>query len=220
MQSRIKYGTWLRHRSNSDANVCEQTQVLTSDKNWTTQGSITTFLYPFEIAQIQDLVSSNILLMQYWAGLKLNSSIFETEKIRVLETKVAKTRHMILFVFHFPAIWLVTLNKPGNLIHCFIFNLASSLAGNKIWFKAKNSAIRKQLAPIRANQITGTTSDFKMGVIKCGKWLIAAIVLQRFASHLNFCLENDCKWNVPFFLFLFIFINNIHGKLLTSDWLR
>ena len=26
----------------------------------------------FEIVQIQDLVSSNILLKQYWAGLKLN----------------------------------------------------------------------------------------------------------------------------------------------------
>ena len=24
-------------------------------------------------------------------------------------------------VFHFPAIWLVTLNKPGNLIPCFNF---------------------------------------------------------------------------------------------------
>ena len=43
----------------------------------------------FEIAQIQDLVSSNILLMQYWAGLKLNSSIFGGE-IRILEKKVAK----------------------------------------------------------------------------------------------------------------------------------
>ena len=30
----------------------------------------------FEIAQIQDLVSSNILFMLYWAGLELNSSIF------------------------------------------------------------------------------------------------------------------------------------------------
>ena len=29
----------------------------------------------FEIAQIQDLVSSYILFMQYWARLKLNSSI-------------------------------------------------------------------------------------------------------------------------------------------------
>ena len=44
----------------------------------------------FEINQIQDLVSSNSLLMQYWAGLKLNSSIFWQEKIRFLETKVAK----------------------------------------------------------------------------------------------------------------------------------
>ena len=30
----------------------------------------------FEIAQIQDLVNSNILLMQYWAGLKFDSSIY------------------------------------------------------------------------------------------------------------------------------------------------
>ena len=44
----------------------------------------------FEINQIQDLVSANSLLMQYWAGLKLNSSIFWQEKIRVLETKIAK----------------------------------------------------------------------------------------------------------------------------------
>ena len=34
----------------------------------------------FEIAQIQDLVSSKISLMQYWAGLKLNSSIFWGKK--------------------------------------------------------------------------------------------------------------------------------------------
>ena len=50
------------------------------------------FYIHFEIAQIQDLVSSNILLIQYWAGLKLNSSIFWGEKVRVgkLSTKVAK----------------------------------------------------------------------------------------------------------------------------------
>ena len=30
----------------------------------------------FEIAQMQDMVSSNILLMQYWADLKLNSCPF------------------------------------------------------------------------------------------------------------------------------------------------
>ena len=65
---------------------------MISDQNCTTQGSITTLLHPFhfEITQIQDLVSSNILLMQQWARLKLNSSIFWGEKVRVLETKVAK----------------------------------------------------------------------------------------------------------------------------------
>ena len=42
----------------------------------------------FEIAQIQDSVSLNTLLMQYWANFKLNSSIF-LGGIRVLETKVA-----------------------------------------------------------------------------------------------------------------------------------
>ena len=34
----------------------------------------------FEIAQIQDLVSSNILLMQYWAGVKLNSSSIQKQE--------------------------------------------------------------------------------------------------------------------------------------------
>ena len=96
----------------------------------------------FEIIQIQDLVSSYILLIQYWAGLKLNSSIFGGEKIRALETKVAKFA-MILFVFYFPAIWLVTLNKPWNLIGCFVFSVASSLAGKKMQFKAKNGATRE-----------------------------------------------------------------------------
>ena len=56
----------------------------------------------FEIAQIQDLVSSNILLMQYWAGLKLRPPIFWGKKVRVLETKVAKVAticHSLSFIF-------------------------------------------------------------------------------------------------------------------------
>ena len=71
----------------------------------------------FDIAQIQDLVNSNILLMQYWAGLRLNSFTFWGEKISFRN----KSCHMILFVFHFPAIWLVTLNKPWNLIEDSLF---------------------------------------------------------------------------------------------------
>ena len=85
----------------------------------------------FEITQIQDLIHSNILLMQYWAGLKLNSSIFLEGKSKSFGNKSCKICHMILFVFHFPAIWSVTLNKPWNLIGCFVFSVASSLAGKK-----------------------------------------------------------------------------------------
>ena len=119
----------------------------------------------FEITQRQDLVSSNILLMQYWTGLKLNSSIFGGKNWS-FGNKSCKICHMILFVFHFPAIWLVILNKPRNLMGCFVFSVACSLAWKKKRFKAKNGAIHEQIAPSRANQITGTTSDFKMDVVK------------------------------------------------------
>ena len=54
-----------------------------------------------------------------------------------------KICHMIFFIFHFPAIWLVTLNKPWNLVGCFVFCVAFSLAGKKMRFKAKNGAIRE-----------------------------------------------------------------------------
>ena len=62
-------------------------------------------------------------------------------KSKSFGNKSCKICHMILFVFHFPAIWLVTLNKPWNLIGCFVFSLATSLAGKKMQFKAKNGAI-------------------------------------------------------------------------------
>ena len=63
-----------------------------------------------------------------------NSSIFWGDKVRVLETKVAK---------FFSAIWSVTLNKSWNLIGCFVFSVASSLARKKMRFKAKNGAIHE-----------------------------------------------------------------------------
>ena len=50
---------------------------------------------------------------------------------------------MILFVFHFPAIRLVTLYKPWNLIGFFVSSVASSLAGKMMQFKAKYGAIRE-----------------------------------------------------------------------------
>ena len=37
----------------------------------------------------------------------------------------------------------VWLNKPWNLIGCFVFRVAWSLAGKKMQFKAKNGAVRE-----------------------------------------------------------------------------
>ena len=54
--------------------------------------------------------------------------------------KLQNLPHDILFVFHFRAIWLVTLNKPWNLIGCFVFSVVS-LAEKKMRFKAKNGVI-------------------------------------------------------------------------------
>ena len=102
-----------------------------------------------EIDQIQDLVSSNILLMQYWDSLILNSfNFFWGGGVRgggnkSFGNKSCKVCHMILFVFHIPVIWLVALNKPWNLIGCFVFSVACLLAGKKMRFKAKIGAIRE-----------------------------------------------------------------------------
>jgi len=46
------------------------------------------------------------------------------------------------------------------------FTVLFSLAEKKMQFRAKNSAIREKIAPLRANQITRITSDFKMDLIK------------------------------------------------------
>ena len=113
---------------------------MISDQNCMAQ--LPLYYIHFEINQIQDLVSSNILLMQYWASLKLNSSILGG-KNKSFGNKGCKICHMILFVFHFPAIRLVTLDKPWILICCFVVNLASSLAGKMMWFKTKNGAIHE-----------------------------------------------------------------------------
>ena len=88
-------------------------------------GQVLYFIYavlsPFEIKFIH-----------FWGG--------KNKSFGNISSKICLT---IRFVYHFPAIWLVTLNKPWNLIGCFVFSVASSLAGKKMQFKAKNGAIRE-----------------------------------------------------------------------------
>ena len=137
VQFGLKSYGWFQNRMSVPHEFDLKSQVWFQTKIAWHEVQLPLYYIHFEIAQIQDLVSSNILLMQYWAGLKF---IFGGGKVRVLETKVAKFA-MTLFVFHFPVIWSVTLNKPWNLIGCFVFSVASSLAGKKMQFKAKNGAI-------------------------------------------------------------------------------
>ena len=139
VQFGLKSYRWFQNQTSLQCEFDLKSQVWFQTKIAQHKVQLPLYYIHFEITQIQDLVSSNILLMQYWAGLKLNSSIFWGKNMS-LENKSC---HMILFVFHFPAIWLVTLNKPWNLIGCFVFSVACSLAGKKMWLKAKNVAIHE-----------------------------------------------------------------------------
>ena len=107
------------------------------DQNCTTRGSITTLLHPFwnrpntGLGQFKYFIDavlsrSEIKFIHFWGG-----------KSKSFGNKSCKICHMILFVFHFPAIWLVILNKPRNLMGCFVFSVACSLAWKKMRFKAK-----------------------------------------------------------------------------------
>ena len=90
VQFGLKSYAWFQNWTSAQREFDLKSQVRFQTKIARHEVQLPLYYIHFEIAQIQDLVSSNILFIQYWAGLKLNSSIFWEEKIRVLETKVAK----------------------------------------------------------------------------------------------------------------------------------
>ena len=143
VQFGLKSYAWFQNQLSTQHKFDLKSQVWFPTKIAQHKVQLPLYYIQFEIAQIQDLVTSIILLIQYWASLKLNSSIVWGGESKSFENKNSKIFHTILFVHHFPAIWLVTLNKPWNLIGYFVFSVACSLAGKKMWFKAKNGAIRE-----------------------------------------------------------------------------
>ena len=125
----------------SKLNECEagvrfEITSMISDQNRTTWGSIITLLHPFwnhpNTGLVQFKYFLNVILNQF----EIKFIHFLGGKIRVLETSCK-----ICHIFHFPAIWSVTLNKPWNLIGYFVFSVGSSLARKKMPFKAKNGVI-------------------------------------------------------------------------------
>ena len=114
---------------------------MISDQNCTTRNSITTLLHPFWNHPNTGLGQFKYFIDAVLSQSEIKFIHFLEGKSKSFGNKSCKICHMILFVFHFPAIWSVTLNKPWNLIGCFVFSVATSLAGKKMRFKAKNGAI-------------------------------------------------------------------------------
>ena len=130
VQFGLKSYAWFQNRSSAQREFDLKSQVWSPTKIARLHDEVQLPLYyvHFETAQIQDFENFEIKFIHFLGG---KSKSYKSSKIC----------HTILY--HFPAIWLVTLNKPWNLIGCFVFSVASSLTGEKMWFKAKNGAIRE-----------------------------------------------------------------------------
>ena len=98
----------------------------------------------FEIAQAQDLVSSNILLMQYWASLKLNSSIFWGEKKQEFWKQRLQNLPDDTLCLSFSCNYIGYFKQALKSDWLFCFQ-CSLLIGwkNESRFKAKNGVIRE-----------------------------------------------------------------------------
>ena len=114
------------------------------DQNCTTRGSITTLLHPFWNRPNKGLGQFKYFINTILSRFEIKFIHFLGGKNKSFGNKSCKICHMIIHVFHLPAIWSVTLNKPWSLIGCFVFSVASSLAGTKRCdLKQKNCAIRE-----------------------------------------------------------------------------
>ena len=112
---------------------------MISDQNCTTGGSVTTLLHPFWNHPNTGLGQFKYFINTILSWFEIKFIHFLGGKNKSFGNKSCKICH----IFHFPAIWSVNLNKPWNLIVCFVFSVASLLAGKKMQFKAKNGAICK-----------------------------------------------------------------------------
>ena len=93
VQFGLKLYAWFKNRTSAQRKFDLKLQVWFQTKIARHEVQLPLYYIHFEITEIQDLVSSNILLMQYWAGLKLNSSIFCGEKVRVKKQKLQNLPH-------------------------------------------------------------------------------------------------------------------------------
>ena len=93
VQFGLKSYVWFQNRTSVQREFDLKSQVWFQTKIARHKVQLPLYYIHFEIAQIQDLVSSNILLMQYWAGLKFNSSIFWGEKQKFWKQRLQNLLH-------------------------------------------------------------------------------------------------------------------------------
>ena len=75
VQFGLKSYAWFQNQLSTQHKFDLKSQVWFPTKIAQHKVQLPLYYIQFEIAQIQDLVTSIILLIQYWASLKLNSSI-------------------------------------------------------------------------------------------------------------------------------------------------
>ena len=73
VQFGLKLYAWFQNQTSTQCEFDLKSQVWFQTKIAWHEVQLPLYYIHFEIPQIQDLVSSNILLMKYWADLKLNS---------------------------------------------------------------------------------------------------------------------------------------------------
>ena len=98
VQFGLKSYKWFQNRTSAQRKFDLKSQVWFQTKIARHEVQLPLYYIHFEITQIQDLVSSNILLMQDWAGLKLNSSIFGKKKKEFWKQKLQNLPHDTLYL--------------------------------------------------------------------------------------------------------------------------
>ena len=76
VQFGLKSYVWFPNQMSAQHEFDLKSQVWFQTKIARHEVQLPLYYIRFEIAQMQDMISSNILLMQYWAGLKLKSCPF------------------------------------------------------------------------------------------------------------------------------------------------
>ena len=143
VQFGLKSYAWFQNQMSTQHEVDLKSQVWFQTKITRHEVQLPLYCIHFEIAQNTGRGKLKYIIDALLSWSEIKFIHFLGGKSKSFGNKSCKICHMILFVFHFPAIWLVTLNKPWNLIGCFVFSVACSLAGKKMWFKAKNGGIRE-----------------------------------------------------------------------------